>query len=389
MTTSIVHVDMDEFFAAVEKLDDPALRGKPLLVGGDPRGRGVVCTASYEARKFGCHSAMPMAKAVRLCPQAIVLPVRGERYREVSEQVFDVFAQFTPQIEPLSIDEAFLDMAGTERLFGPVEQTARRIKQAIRDQAGLACSVGVAPNKFLAKLASDLEKPNGLTVITSDTIHTILDPLPISKLWGVGPAAAKQFGKLNIRTIAQLRKTPLKLLKETLGDSAEHFHRLANGLDDRPVQPDSRAKSIGQEQTFTLDVRDLDELCRVLLQQTQQVARRLRKHDMSARTVTLKLRYGDFTTISRSITLGDPTDVTEIIWKAAANLLQQWAASSFHPLRLLGVTVTQLQPSAGGQMSLFESSASKKLKKLDSAMDEIADRFGDSAVTRGDAGQDK
>ena len=380
---------MDEFFAAVEKLDNPQLRGKCVLVGGAANSRGVVSTASYEARAFGCHSAMPMSQAVRKCPRAIVLPVRGQRYQEASRQVFDVMEQFTPLIEPLSIDEAFLDVSGCERLFGPAEDMAAQIKEEIRRQTQLTASVGVAPNKFLAKLASDLDKPDGLTVITESNIHSTLDPLPIGKLWGVGPAAEKQFQRLNIATIGQLRLASSEVLREHIGEMAEHFQALAAGRDERPVTPDSRAKSVGQERTFATDVGQMAELARVLLGQVEQVARRLRKSDLAARGVTLKLRYADFTTITRSATLDAPTASTDELWRAGRGLFDTWRRSSARALRLLGFTASQLSPRGGRQLSLFSSPARDKQQRLDRAIDDITDRFGDSAVRRagGDEGQ--
>jgi DNA polymerase IV len=374
---------MDEFFAAVEKLDNPALRGKPLLVGGDPSARGVVATASYEARAFGCHSAMPMARAVRICPNAIVLPARGSRYGEVSEEIFEIMGEFTPLIERLSIDEAFLDLTGCERLLGPAPRVAADIKTRIKSRTGLTVSVGVAPNKFLAKLASDLEKPDGLTIVEPDRIHELLDPLGIRKLWGVGPAAEKQFAKLNIRTIGQLRHASPDVIRARFGEGGEHFQRLSAGLDDRPVIPDTEAKSIGQEQTFRTDIDDIDELARVLLAQTQQVARRLRRNQLKAKTITLKLRYGDFTTLSRSSTFDAPTDVTELLWRQARGLLDKWSANQHHALRLLGVTVSQLIGSGGVQGSLFSDPSEAKQQRIDQAVDAIANRFGDGAIHRG------
>ena len=383
MGRRILHVDMDEFFAAVEKLDDPSLRGKPLLVGGSAQGRGVVSTASYEARKFGCHSAMPMATAVALCPQAVVLPVRGGRYAAVSEQVFEIFHRFTPLVEPLSIDEAFLDVSGSQRLFGPGESIARRIKAAVRDELGLTASVGVAFNKFLAKLASDMDKPDGLTVITESNVHTVLDPLGISKMWGVGPAGEKQFRRLGIRTFADLSRTDVKVLTQHLGQVGEHFHRLARGLDDRPVTPDHEAKSIGQERTFPVDVADITELRAALLAQTEQVARRLRRIGLEGRTVTLKLRTGDFTTLTRSTTLDRATDVTAEMWRAAESLLSAWSRRRPRPLRLLGVTVSQLAAKGGRQLSLFGEADHQRNQRLDEALDGIVDRFGTRAIRRG------
>jgi DNA polymerase-4 len=376
---------MDEFFAAVEKLDNPDLRGQPLLVGGDPSGRGVVSTASYEAREFGCHSAMPMAAAIRRCPNAVILPVRGDRYAEVSRQVFDIFDRFSPVVEPLSIDEAFLDVTGCERLHGPAEQIARRIQETIRDELGLSASIGVAPNKFLAKLASDLDKPAGLVVITEETVQEVLDPLPVTKLWGVGKRAAEELGRLNIQTIGQLRRAESDLLTRRFGQLGEHLARLARGLDERPVTPDGEAKSIGTETTFAEDVGEREELRRVLLQQVEQVARRLRRHELRARTVTVKLRTGDFTTLTRSRTLDEGADGTESIWQAADELFGRWSKQQFRPLRLIGVTASQLSGQAG-QLSLFASETDERQQRIDEAMDTIVERFGPQAARRGGAG---
>jgi DNA polymerase-4 len=383
MNRRIIHVDMDEFFAAVEKLDNPELVGQCVLVGGNPAGRGVVSTASYEARKFGCHSAMPMATAVRLCPEAVIVRPRHERYAEFSRQVFDIFERFTPMVEPLSIDEAFLDVTGSERLLGPAETIARTIQATITEELHLPASLGVAPNKFLAKLASDLDKPNGLTVITEDTIHDVLDPLPVGKLWGVGKRAEAELEKLHIRTIGKLRRFDADILRSRFGNAADHLIELANGIDDREVITDGAAKSIGQEITFARDVDEIDELRRVLLQQTDQVARRLRRAGLQARTVTLKLREGDFTTLTRSKTLGQATDITDTLWETARGLLAAWAKSQFAPLRLIGMTASQLT-GGSGQLSLFDQAADHaKKRRVDQAVDRIAERFGDDAVRRG------
>lgn len=376
---------MDEFFAAVEKLDRPELRGKCLLIGGEAEGRGVVATASYEARAFGCHSAMPMATAIRLCPQAIVLPVRGERYRQASEQVFAIFDRFTPLIEPLSVDEAFLDVTGSERLHGPPLQIARKIKAAIRQEVSLTASVGVAPNKYLAKVASDLQKPDGLAEITDANVHQTLDGLPVRKIWGVGPAAEKQFQRLGIRTIGKLRSLSPAVLEATFGrQAAEHYLQLANGIDDRDVIPDSQARSIGQEETFPVNVGELQELRCVLLEQVVQVGRRLRRGRLQAHTVTIKLRYGDFTTVTRSATIRQPTDATQELWAAGESLLTQWAKKDFRPLRLLGMTASGLKGSGqDGQLSLFQDPQRDKQRQLDRALDDIIERFGASAIQRG------
>jgi DNA polymerase-4 len=393
MERSIIHVDMDEFFAAVEKLDNPQLRGKCLLIGGESRSRGVVATASYEARQYGCHSAMPMAHAVRLCPQALVLPVRHKRYSEVSRQIFRVLRDFTPLVEPLSIDEGFLDVTGCEALFGPCVDMVKAIKARIAREIGLTASVGVAPNKFLAKLASDLKKPDGLMVITSDDAQRILDPLPVSRLWGAGPAAVKLFDRLNVRTIGQVRRLPQDLLDRTFGKMGGHFYRLARGIDDRPVEAEGQSKSIGQEETFASDIAGLEHLRSVLLGQVQEVAKRLREQDLLARTVTLKLRQGDFTTQTRSATLAAPSDATEELWQAAQSLFVQWATATgeaaapalCRPLRLLGVSLSGLVNRSGRQLALFDEHSRAKLSRLDKTMDDIAAKFGSGFLRRGAA----
>jgi DNA polymerase IV len=374
---------MDEFFAAVEKLDNPSLRGKPILVGGDPNGRGVVATASYEARQFGCHSAMPMRKAIRLCPQAVIVHPHFERYSALSKQVFGILRQFTPLVEELSIDEAFLDVAGSRRLLGEPPRIAADIKKRIRAETGLTASVGVAYNKFLAKLASDLKKPDGLVVIVPEQMHEILDPLSVSKIWGVGPVACGQLERLNIRTIGQLRRASPGVLARTFGhDTAEHFMRLANGLDDRPVVTESQAKSVGQEETFAVDVDNPDALRATLRGQIEEVAQRLRSQHLRARTVTLKLRHGDFTTLTRSVTLPEPTHSTDELSRAARGVFDQWASGQFRPLRLLGTSASNLS-GEHGQLSLFANPGQQKQQRVDQALDSINKRFGASAINRG------
>jgi DNA polymerase IV len=378
---SIVHLDMDAFFAAVEQLDHPELRGKPVLVGYEGP-RGVVATASYEARPYGCHSAQPMVVAKRLCPQAIIVPGRHERYREVSEQVFAILAAFSPVIEPLSIDEAFLDLTGTETLLGPAEAAARCMKERVKREVRLTASVGVAPNKFLAKLASDLHKPDGLMIIRPEDIDTLLPPMAVTKIWGIGPATAARLKLLGITTIGDLRRFPLEVLRGQIGEEAEHYQRLAHGLDDRPVATDGDAKSIGQEQTFDVDVGSPDAVRRILLEQVEQVARRLRQHGYRARAVTVKIRFGDFQTITRSSTLAQATHGTLDLAEAAFALFDRWVSTSFQPVRLIGVTASQFS-SGEGQLDLFADPHREKQDKLDAATDAITAKFGKGAIRRG------
>jgi DNA polymerase-4 len=380
-TRSILHVDMDALFASVEVLDNPSLAGKPVLVGHDGT-RGVVAAASYEARRFGCHSAQPMAVAKRLCPQAIIVAGHHGRYREISEQLFAIFERFTPVVQPLSIDEAFLDVTGSLRALGPDDQIAREIKRAIRRETGLTASVGVAPNKFLAKLASDLEKPDGLTIIRPDDVDRVLVPLPIGKIWGIGPKTAKRLADLNIKTIGDLRKMSLEWLAERFGVDAEHYRNLAHGIDDRPVTPDRQAKSIGQEETFGIDVADREQLRQTLFAQAEQVARRLRKAGLRARSVWVKIRYGDFKTITRQCTLDEPSDVTTTLYEAARGLFDAWAAEGFSPVRLIGMAGKNLVEGSG-QLSLFPDPRVERQRAVDGVVDQINQKMGKSSIRRG------
>ncbi len=382
MLRRILHVDMDAFFAAIEQLDNPRLRGKPILVGSDDL-RGVVTTASYEARPFGCHSAQPMAVAKRLCPHAIVVPTRFERYREVSDELFEILESFTPTVQPLSIDEAFLDVTGAERLHGDPVEIAGKLKRRVRGQLSLTASVGVAANKFLAKLASDLEKPDGLTVIGPGDVDRILPPLPVGKIWGIGPKTARRLEGMCIRTIGDVRRASERTLKRLLGDDAERVRRLAAGIDEREVVTDSDARQISQEQTFRINIAEAEHIRGELLEQVQQVARRLRKHQLRAGGVTLKIRYGDFETITRSRTVDEPTDRTDVLWKTTLEVFNAWAGKSFQPVRLIGMAAKNLTSAGAGQMSLFADPAGEKHQRLDRAVDSIVDRFGKTAVRRG------
>jgi DNA polymerase IV len=379
----ILHVDMDAFYASVEVLDDPSLKGKLVIVGGDAKARGVVSAASYEVRKFGVHSAMPMATAVRLCPHAIILPVRMARYAEVSRSLRDIFDKYTTMVEPLSLDEAFLDVTESARVYGGAEAIGRAIKAEIKEKLHLTASVGVAPNKFLAKVASDLNKPDGFTVITPENVHTVLDPLGVGRIWGVGKTTEKLLRSKGIETIGQLRKWPVESLKSMLGNSAEHLLTLASGIDNREVETARDAKSISSETTFPADIADAETLLGVLLGQVEEVAARLREERLRARTITLKLRYGDFRTITRSQTLAEPTDITQNLWEEARKVFAKWKARSSGPLRLLGFGVSGFEAGKAAQGTLFADAEDEKQKRLDKTMDDIHRRFGKDSLRRG------
>jgi DNA polymerase-4 len=374
---------MDAFYASIEQLDNPALKGKPVIVGGTPKERGVVSAASYEARKFGVHSAMPMVQAVRLCPQGVFVPGRMERYVEISRKIQSIFLNYTPDVEPLSLDEAFLDVTGCISLFGSAESIGRKIKAEIKDQLGLTASVGIAPNKFLAKLASDLKKPDGFVVLTEQNKQQILDPLPVSKIWGIGKVTAEALKQAGISTIHQLRTTPESILKSIFGNQVFDIVELAQGIDDRRVEPVSQSKSISSEHTFETDVLDKDVLLGVLLGQVEEVSQRLRAEGLEARTITLKIRYGDFKTITRSHTLDQPTNTTFLLWQEAERLFNQWHRKSAAPLRLLGFGASGLSPKGTGQQLLFSDPEEEKHKKIDSAFDTIRKKYGDDSLKRG------
>jgi DNA polymerase-4 len=378
---------MDAFFASVEVLDHPELRGKPILVGyAGPR--GVVAAASYEARVFGCRSAQPMAVALRMCPHAVVMPVRFSRYREISDRVFGIFESCTPIVEPLSLDEAFLDVTDSQRLLGEPPDIAWQIKERIRSETMLTASVGVAPNKFLAKLASDLKKPNALVVIREGEADSILPPLPVTRLWGVGPKTADRLAGLGVKTIGDLRRLAPDVLAGRIGiEEAEHYQRLSRGLDDRAVVADREAKSIGQEQTFGIDLPEPDSVRDVLLEQAEQVGRRLRRHGVRARAVVVKIRFGDFQTITRRTMLEEPTDATTRLWNAARDLFDTWAASGFRPVRLIGVTAVELTTDSP-QLQLFPDPEVQRQRRLDQTLDRISGRFGANAIRRGKGGKD-
>ena len=379
----ILHVDMDAFYASVEERDRPELRGQPVIVGGNPEKRGVVAAANYVARQLGVHSAMPSLTAKRLCPHAIFLPSRVDYYAHVSRQIRHIFHRFTPLVEPLSLDEAFLDVTGSERLFGPAIDIGRQIKNAIRDDIGLVASVGVAPNKFLAKLASDLEKPDGFVVVDPDGVQEFLSPLSVERLWGVGRKTSGILQQLSVRTIGQLRQLSPEILTSHFGSNGEHLWQLAHGIDNRSVVPDRDAKSISHETTFVSDVDSADVLRAWLLELTEQVARRLRRHELRGRTVQLKVRFADFRTLTRSRKLTEPTNTTDELWQVASELLTTQVPLDQLPVRLLGLGVSDLDRAGEVQGHLFDEDVHEKQTRLDEVGDLIRNRFGAQALRRG------
>ena len=383
-TRQILHIDMDAFYASAEQLDNPELKGKAVLVGGSVKQRGVVAACSYEARKFGIHSAMPTSQAIRLCPQVVVLPVRMSRYVELSEQIHKIFHDYSPEIEPISLDEAFIDVTGSLKLFGSAEKIGREIKNRIKQELGLTASVGVAPNKFLSKLASDLDKPDGFVIITEENKQQIIDPLNVSRIWGIGKVTTKALESRGITTIKQLRTAPISVLKAVLGNQAEEIQKLAQGIDDREVVSDRQAKSISQEETFPEDIIDKEVLAVTLDNQVEQVAQRLRAQKLQGKTITLKLRFSNFKTITRSFSLDAPTNITATLLEQGEKLFMQWYNKSASKLRLLGFWVSGLSQEGSGQKSLFSEPEDEKQKKLDEVYDKIKQKFGDDALKRGE-----
>jgi len=379
----ILHVDMDAFYASVEERDDPLLVGKAVIVGGTAEGRGVVAAANYEARKFGVHSAMAASRAVRLCPHATFIRPRMDRYAEVSRQVRSIFEEFTPLVEPLSLDEAFLDATGSEPLFGSSAEIGRQIKNRIRTDLHLIASVGVAPNKFLSKIASDLRKPDGFVVVEQGEVQEFLDPLPVGRIWGVGKVTGQDFDRLGIRTIGELRQLSLESLQQLFGSSGEHYWRLSHGLDERKVIPDREAKSISHETTFAEDIADYGELQAWLVELVEQVARRLRRHELKGRTVELKVRFADFRTITRSATLAEPTNITHELLVAGSELLRTKLPAGHSPVRLLGFGVKGFDDTGRSQRQLFDEPVRERQRQLDEVADQIAGKFGKAAIRRG------
>lgn len=373
----IMHVDMDAFYASIEQRDDPSLRGLPVIVGGTGA-RGVVATASYEARKYGVGSAMAMSKARRLCPNGIFIDGNHAYYEAVSAQLMDILGSFSPMVEPLSLDEAFLDISGLSRHWSSPEEMARAVKQRIYEELELVASVGIAPNKFLAKLASDLEKPDGLVIIREENVREVLRPLSVRRLWGVGQFTATQLAGLGITTIGDVADAPVERLAKVLGKQAYTLKELADGIDKRKVEPVRKVQSVGNEETFATDIWERADIEKELLRLSEKVGGRLRRKGLFALTVTLKVRFASFRTVTRSVTLKEGTQYDEVLYRTACELYDKVRATE--PIRLLGVTASHLTDTE--EVSLFESDSDKKKKTLYRTVDALKAKFGASIITK-------
>lgn len=380
MSLEIMHIDMDAFFAAVEQLDNPDLKGKPVIVGGvNLDNRGVVSTASYEARKYGVHSAMSMVEAKRLCPEGIYLPGRHGRYQEISAQIFHIFKQYTPLVEKISIDEAFLDISGCHRLYGDSLEIGKKIKNQIKEEIGITASVGLAPNKFLAKLGSGMDKPDGFFVIRDNNKNEILDELAVDKIWGVGKKSANFLKEHGIDTIGKLKKLSNNELNSLFGKMGQQLYNLARGIDNRPVEITNEVKSISHEETFAKDETEHRLIYASLMEMSAKVAHRLRNKKMEGYTVFIKVRYGNFTTLTRRVTLSNSTASTDTIYKTGRRLLNKENLLN-KPVRLLGIGVSNLDKSQKKQLSLFDDKI--KEDNLNKTINGIKNRFGEKSLLR-------
>ena len=384
MKRLIMHIDMDAFYASVEQRDHPEYRGKPVIVGADPengRGRGVVSAASYEARKFGVHSALPISKAWQRCPDGIFLSVRGKQYAQVSRRIMAIFRKYTPCVEPISLDEAFLDFTGLDRLWGDVEKTGRALKSEILAKEDLTASVGIGPNKLIAKIASDLEKPDGFVAVKKDDVLAFLNPLPVRKLWGVGKKMEERLKQLDIHTIGQLAKYPERSLQDHFGKMGQVLSAYARGEDDSPVVAIREIKSISNETTFQKDVSDTELIRETILKLAEKVGYRLRRKDMCGKTLFLKIRFSDFSTYVRHASLRESTSLSQVIFQECVSLYHSLEVEA-RPVRLVGVGVTHLTSDAACQTDLFQRPTEKQ-KKLNRAVDDLKNRYGESIIQKG------
>jgi DNA polymerase-4 len=381
MTRRIMHIDLDAFFVSVEQVDNPSLRGKPVVVGGKPERRGVVAAASYEARAFGLHAGMPLATAGRLCPQAIFIEGSFPKYRRASQRFMTILADFSPYLEPMGLDEAYLEVTGFESIHGSIHNMARAIKKRIKDELRLSASIGIAGGKVVAKVASELSKPDGLLEITCGEECSFLAPLGVAKLPGVGKKTERQLKELGINTIGELANTPLATLKSRLGIYGELLRRYANGIDERKVMPPAPAKSISRETTFAEDIRDRIQLAATLHYLSERVGSELREQGKEARCVTLKLRYADFTTISRRCTLSQSTSADQTIFESGSGSLKKALSQERQAVRLIGIRVSGLTEPAR-QLAMLDSST-LRLGELNKAIDRIRKKYGFSAIQTG------
>lgn len=379
----IAHIDMDAFFASVEQEDNPSLKGRPVVIGADPQagsGRGVVSTCSYEARAFGIHSAMPISQAYRLCPKAIFLRGRYRRYQEISQKIFDIFYHFTPDVEPVSIDEAFLDITGTYHFYQTSLGLCQEIKKCIKQETHLTASIGIAPVKMVSKIASDLCKPDGLLEIAPEGVLDFLWRLPVQKLWGVGPKTQKILNRMGFLTIGDLARADRKCFRKNLGETGEHLHDLAHGIDPRNVETQDEVKSISHEHTFEQDTCNQDEIQKTILLLSEKVSHRLRRENLKGKTVSLKLRLKGFKTYTRTLTLAEPTNFVEDIYATARKLFD----SLYHQgtwIRLLGIRVTNFK-NLYVRESLFEDQLKIKKERVHHAVDLIKNKFGEEMIHR-------
>lgn len=378
---NIMHIDMDAFFASVEIMDNPELEGKPVIVGGvDINNRGVVSTASYEARKYGVHSAMPIYKAKKLCPDGIYLSGRMKRYKNLSKEIHNIFHEYTPLVEKISIDEAFLDLKGCHKLFGSSEKIGKKIKDEIKKKVGLTASVGISKNKFLAKLASTIDKPDGFKIIYRDEVDEFLSNLPIGMLWGVGDKTEKLLHEQGIKTIKNLKKLPKEELENQFGKLGIKLYNLARGIDKRKVIPEEEIKSISQEETFSEDLRSKLDIFSALMGMTEKVSERLHNKKLKGKTIFIKIRYSNFKTYTRRKTIKNYVSSTDLIYDTAKKLLLKNNLLN-KPIRLLGVGVSNLSSKQKQQLSLFEKNNEEE--KLDKTIFEIKNKFGSKSLRRG------
>ncbi|MFH1837202.1 MAG: DNA polymerase IV [Candidatus Omnitrophota bacterium] len=385
-TRYIVHLDMDAFFASIEQRDDPSLRGKPVVIGASPkegRGRGVVSTCSYEARKFGIHSAMPISIAYRKCPNAFFISPDMGKYANVSHNIFSLLEMFTPHVEPVSVDEAFLDITDSFHHFGSPLETCLKIKERIKEKTGLTSSLGLAPTKMVAKIASDIKKPDGLTVVERESVQDFLRPLPIERLWGVGKKTAVILKNMGIYTIGDISSRNEQELADAFGENGTHIWTLANGSDERDVEINNEIKSVSNEYTFAEDTCDIDLIKDTLMQLSEQVSHRLREDRLEGRTITLRIRFSDFKTYTRSETINSSTNFADVLYGTSLRKIDEFNIGFDKCVRLLGVRVSNLLGLAPGD-NLFTADdfSDKKKERLHKAIDKIVNKFGDNALRR-------